>query len=134
MFSYQNAKLVDLPAGIYLVWAEDDHQMAPPPLLGAKYCSAKGCGYDYNGRLYYWFRVLCMYEEEFRLNYRTNTIHWTRPDGTIQHGMVVGPFSARTDDEPPDRRSLHAVKTLMETEPSMDWKEWHLRQYSPLDL
>lgn len=98
---------VSFPSGVYLVWSER-HPHAHPPLRQAKFCPG-GCNGPWLQEMWHLFEQLRLH---FNLCYDSNTVHWLRGDGQVEHGLVIGPFYNQGREK--GDRAMGYVKAMLD--------------------
>ena len=94
----------NFPTGVYYVWSETSPTW---DLHYAKFCPG-GCEGPWLQKAFRHFEALRV---EFDLCYNVNTIHWEKDDGTITHGLAVGPLYNQGNEK--GDRAMLALKEMM---------------------
>jgi len=107
----------NFPTGVYLVWSET---LPARDLHYAKFCPG-GCQGGWLQRAYQHFEALRV---GFDLCYDCNTIHWEKEDGTITHGLAIGPFYNQGNEM--GDRALRVVNLMLKERPEYNATEFKL--------
>lgn len=108
----------DFPSGVYLVWAEVSPHPPHPPLSLAKFCPG-GC----NGQwLQQMWELLMRLKTSKGLCYDSNTVHWNHVDGTVVHGLVIGPFFNQGQEKGDE--AMDWVTAVLQSDPKYRWDEF----------
>ena len=110
---------VDFPLGVYYVWSEVQPQTHPPLSL-AKFCPG-GCNGPWLKEMWHLFEQLRLH---FDLCYDSNTVHWTRDDGKVVHGLVIGPFFNQGPEK--GNKAMGYVKSLLGRDPKYRGDEFQV--------
>ena len=113
----EHERYVGFPSGVYHVWTEIFPDS--PPMCLAEYCYGSGCSGHWVHQMSWLFDQL---RQEHDLCYDVNSVHWTRRDGTLVHGLVLGPFYNQGVEK--GDRAMQYVKAVLQRHKKYRGKEF----------